>query len=272
MLTEIIIQTIDTFDEIKKVRKLEEEIWNGTPSVPEHQYFTAVKNGGLLLGAYINEELIGFSYGFPGVKNKNYFLYSHMLGIKSNYRKKGIGEQLKWRQREEAKKLGYSFICWTYDPLQSVNANINIRKLHGIVGTYYTNYYGEMNDDLNRGLPSDRFLVEWHIDSPYVETESPYVEYEDRYSLINWNLDQHGHPKIEELYPITNHDYYFVPIPCDFHSLKRNNLPLAIEWREKTRQLFIELLEKEYTAVNLLNEPNNSVCYYLFLKKQLLIL
>jgi len=274
-LSSIDIRIINTLEDIELAQKLEGEIWSGTDTVPGHQYYTAVQNGGLLLGAYINKQLVGFSYSFPGYKNKVLYLYSHMLGIKEGYRSLGIGEQLKWRQREEAIKLGYSLICWTYDPLEAVNASLNIRKLRGIIGNYYHNYYGEMNDELNKGISSDRFLVHWWIQSKHVEQKNidKNILVQDHNCLLDVKLNSKMQPHIfNEKKIMIDVNEYFVPIPSQFQQLKNDNLPLAKEWRHKTRNTFTNLLEAGYTAVNLIKDENKPICYYHFVKKDFVFL
>lgn len=77
------------------------------PTIPLHQTMTAVKNGGLIIGAYDGDKLVGFSYGFAGFTEGEPYLCSHMLGIHPDYRSQKIGEQLKLRQRELAIDMGY---------------------------------------------------------------------------------------------------------------------------------------------------------------------
>src|SRR5207245_196426 len=56
-----------------------------------------------------------------------------------------------------------------FDPLEGVNASLNIAKLGAVTHKYYPNLYGSsMADGLNSGLPTDRFEVEWWIASDRV--------------------------------------------------------------------------------------------------------
>ena len=57
---------------------------------------------------------------------------------------------------------------WTYDPLESGNAVLNIGKLGAVCRCYLRDLYGTMPDVLNAGLPSDRFEVAWWIESDRV--------------------------------------------------------------------------------------------------------
>ena len=55
-----------------------------------------------------------------------------MLGIHPDYQSMGIGKKLKEEQRKFAKEMGYDLITWTFDPLESRNAYLNVSKLYGI--------------------------------------------------------------------------------------------------------------------------------------------
>jgi predicted GNAT superfamily acetyltransferase len=58
---------------------------------------------------------------------------------------------------------------WTFDPLEIKNSFLNIHKLGAIAGGYRVNFYGVSSSRLQGGLPTDRLLAEWHLDSARVE-------------------------------------------------------------------------------------------------------
>ena len=66
---------------------LQREVWPGseTDIVPAHLLITAVHNGGLVLGAYEGEKLVGFVFGFPGIEptpdGPRLKHCSHMAGV-----------------------------------------------------------------------------------------------------------------------------------------------------------------------------------------------
>src|SRR3982074_1958873 len=81
-------------------------------------------------------------------------------------RRPGIGSELKLAQRSDAQRLGYPLVSWTFDPLEARNAYINLHRLGCIARLYDRNHYGEMEDELNRGLPSDRLEGEGWVEKP----------------------------------------------------------------------------------------------------------
>src|SRR5208282_2978981 len=58
---------------------------------------------------------------------------------------------------------------WTFDPLQIKNAFLNIHRLGAIASAYLVDFYGVSSSRLQGGLPTDRLLAEWELDSPRVE-------------------------------------------------------------------------------------------------------
>jgi predicted GNAT superfamily acetyltransferase len=244
----IMIRSLQQIEELEDVRKLESRIWGEADTIPAHQTITAVKNGGLVLGAYDGEKLIGFQYSFPGFNGTSVYLCSHILATDVEYRNKGIGKILKLAQREEALKLGYTLITWTYDPLESINGYLNIAKLGGVCSTYIANCYGEMDDLLNSGIPSDRFLVEWNIEHENNDdTNRRDLNLDSALpnSLIQWVVNEEGLPTPSSSLPFPEQtcNITFVAVPKDFQKIRESNLETAAEWRLKTRDIFTRLFK-----------------------------
>lgn len=264
----IISKELKTMEEIEQIRELEGKIWGMETAVPTHQTSTAIKNGGIMIGAYAGDQLIGFSYGFAGYDNGKSYLCSHMLGIDEAYRSQGIGEMLKRKQREIAIEKGYDMMQWTYDPLETRNAYLNLTKLNGICDTYIENCYGEMRDGLNDGLPSDRFEIHWHLTSPYV-VEKHTLNIENPVNLNSITFNQAGLAvfKAHEEQTLTE-QFYSVAVPLDIQGLKVASHELAMDWRLQTRTLFQKLFHAGYAAINLNVYENHGE--YIFTQKDAL--
>jgi len=266
MHTNISIRKLEKNEDMRRIQKLEREVWNGDP-IPTHQTFTAAKNGGLLLGAFSGDKLVGFSYGFPGFANGKSYLCSHMLGIHPDYQLMGIGKWLKDEQRKRAQEIGYDLITWTFDPLESRNAYLNLSKLYAISDTYLENYYGEMEDGLNKGLPSDRLQIEWWFLSERVERKwMPQISKYVRPFVVGQS--ENGSPTIEVELRETplNSVGIEVPVPTHFQMLKKNEPELALDWRMKIRTIFQTLFSDGFAVVGL-RKTDQEVQYYQFVKR-----
>jgi predicted GNAT superfamily acetyltransferase len=270
MYPEIELRILKTSDEMMQVQDLEYLIWKMDP-VPVHQTITAAQNGGIVLGAFLNKKLIGFSYGFAGFNKVKGYLCSHMLGIHPEHQDKGIGAKLKQKQKEVASEMGYDLVTWTFDPLESRNAYLNLSKLNAICSIYVENCYGEMEDSLNQGLPSDRLKVEWWINSPHV-IEAFKTDMEQAQSPFKWEITDDGFPALvgaeQEIQGIQNRNPILVPVPANIQAIKSNNPQLALNWRMKTREIFQSLFKQGYAAVSILKEEEELIHKYVLVPRE----
>lgn len=268
------IRMLDTIEELTMVRDLEKIIWGSDDAVPVEQTITAVKHGGMVIGAFAGERLIGFQYSFAGFDGKKSYLCSHSLGIHPDYRISGIGYRLKLAQRTEALRKGYNLITWTYDPLETVNANLNMKKLGAICSTYLENCYGDMNDELNAGLPSDRFQVEWWIASDRVtkvlQKHTDDADKVDQFPvLLEVTTNEQGFavPLQVDLAAVQSEGKLFVPVPAAFQKLKEYDRNLAIDWRLRTRAVFGHYFKNGWRVSQFVKSEGKEPVHYYVLEK-----
>ncbi len=153
--------------------ELQQEIWgfSDVELLPVRLFVVATKVGGQALGAFDGDRMAGFCLSIPGLKpGGEYYLHSHMLGVLPEYRDAGVGRMLKLEQRREALARGITLVEWTFDPLEIKNAWFNMERLGAIVRRYLPNQYGTTTSHLHGGLPTDRLVAEWWIDSARVRS------------------------------------------------------------------------------------------------------
>jgi predicted GNAT superfamily acetyltransferase len=87
---------------------LQRTIWGLNPEdlVPQSIFIVSSKIGGQILGAFAGTAHIGFSSALPAFKGDYRYLHSHMVGVLPSWRNRGVGRQLKLKQREEALNRG----------------------------------------------------------------------------------------------------------------------------------------------------------------------
>jgi predicted GNAT superfamily acetyltransferase len=163
--------------------------------------------GNYVAGAYRDGQLVGASLGFFGAGH----LHSHLTGITSGTRGKGVGHVLKLHQRAWALRRGIPEIHWTFDPLVRRNAYFNFQKLGADAPAYLVDFYGPLNDGLNRGDPSDRLYVVWDLAGERAEAAVR-----------------------GELAPPTGGR--LIATPEDIESLRRTDPDGAIQWRHQLRR------------------------------------
>jgi predicted GNAT superfamily acetyltransferase len=165
------VRALTTHAEFAAAVKLQQEIWgfDEIELLPVRLFVVANKVGGQVFGAFDGDRMVGFCLSIPGLKKGGeFYLHSHMLGVRPEYRNSGVGRLLKLQQREEALGRGIDLIEWTFDPLELKNAYFNMERLGAIVRRYVMNQYGTTSSHLHGGLPTDRCTAEWWLKSPRV--------------------------------------------------------------------------------------------------------
>jgi len=182
----ILIRPCAGFDELDACVRMEIETWGYEEGdvIRRKTFRVAQKIGGQVIGAFDPEipgaqpgggpdSMVGFVFSLPGVKTgegePRAYLHSHMLAVRDDYRNRGLGARLKQEQRLEALSRGIRYMEWTFDPLEIKNAFLNVHKLGAIVRNYQVDFYGVSSSRLQAGLPTDRLVAEWQLDSPRVE-------------------------------------------------------------------------------------------------------
>lgn len=271
MEKKVTLRRLETNDDMRLIQVLERKVWDMEP-VPTHQTFTAAKNGGILVGAFDEEKLVGYCYGFAGFKDGKAYLCSHMMGIHPDFQSVGIGRMLKEEQRKIAQEIGYDLIQWTFDPLESRNAYLNTTKLNGICSTYLENCYGDMDGGLNRGLPTDRLQVEWWISSSHVEKrwKPEHINFAAPFETGKAEL---GHPvlKVKGNELDTQAEAYEVPVPKQFQTIKKESPELALDWRLKIRSIFQQLFKDGYALIGV-RKTDGALNFYQFIPRKMIAL
>lgn len=280
------LKILETPEEMVEVQALQRLVWpnSETDVIPLHVLITAAQNGGLVIGAYLDTRsekelaqkqphdqevstLIGFVWGFSGLyytpdgpRAKH---CSNDLGVHPDYRNSGVGFALKRAQWQMVRHQGLDLITWTYDPLLSRNAYLNITRLGAVCCRYQQDHYGEMKDGLNSGIPSDRLMVDWWVNTQRVQRRLS-RRARQPLNLMHFlsagtqivNPSRAGKAETAPLpaaKPVevkrdqeNGGDILLVEIPADFPALKVSEPQLALEWRLHTRSLFENLFQQGY--------------------------
>lgn len=270
------IRPIETLEEYREIERVQKRVWgcDDVSVVPSDMTLTIHKRGGLVLGAFDTERgdrMVGFLTGLVALSGEGRVSHwSHMMGVLPDYRDRSIGQQLKLTQRRHVQEQGLDLIEWTFDPLESRNAYLNFHKLGVVCDTYLRNVYGDLRNEINANLPTDRFQVAWHINSRRVTVWAEGAL--RRMGLAGFRAQ--GVPIVNpadegaelprpapEIRPL-DAPLVLVQIPAAFQVIKTADMALAAAWREHTRLVFERAFGAGYTAIDLLFEAGRS-CYLL---------
>jgi predicted GNAT superfamily acetyltransferase len=243
--------------------------------------------GGLAADA---AHLVGFSYGFVGLKDKglgyrsseNLWFYSQYTAVLPDYWGCGLGVPLKEFQRDVLMEtLGIFTVVCTYDPLSAVNAYRNVHRFGMDVVEYRPATYGEFGGRLNRtDVPTDRFFMSWDLRRPVRHAALPLddllaagaglVDAEEE--TVPGRSGPVELEKIRSTRPDGGRDVVLVRIPRDFYAMLGETdvddpdvRRIPIEWRARTRTVFQDLSARGYRVVDfgLAGSPRPSSFYIL---------
>ena len=166
------IRLCQKLEELAAIVKVQREIWGYAEHelYPLRLFVTLKRIGGQVLGAFAPQgSLVGFVASLPAWRGVHRYYCSLSLGVLRAHENRGLGRALKMAQRRAALGAGIDLIEWTFDPLRAKNAYLNIVRLGAIARCYQPDYYGQVESRLQKGLPSDRLIVEWWLRSTRVK-------------------------------------------------------------------------------------------------------
>jgi predicted GNAT superfamily acetyltransferase len=213
-----------------------ESVW-GSGQLPSSLIRAFEHAGTVILGAEATGELVGLVLGFPGL-DEGLHMHSHMLGVAPKWQSRGVGRALKLGQRAGCLDLGIDEVRWTYDPLVTRNARFNLVKLGVVATRYLPGFYGEMDDEINRGDRSDRFEVRWRLDATRVHRAilGQLAEPVAGPVLLEPEGDISG-PRPRET-GAAPEPGAVVALPLDHHELRRDDPGLGAAWRDASARAF----------------------------------
>ena len=252
---ELVIREPCSPRDYRELMDVQIKIW-GMPGYVEtvtyHMIIAGHRHGGVVFGLFDKHtgEAKGLLFSVPGYRDGQLYLYSHLFGVVPELRSKGLGERMKKWQRKLALEKGYVLYRWTFDPLQSSNAYFNIVKNGVIVRRFKPNYYGEMEDEINKGMPSDRFEAEWWIASRRVELamnkelRGPKKISELGAEKINSTEVVDGVPVLRDYDLGLRSDVLVAEIPYSLSKVREKSREELLNWRLGMRRVFEEYINR----------------------------
>lgn len=235
MSGDILVRKCEKLEEFRCCVKLQKQIWGEADLEvePVTAFVLAAHTGGQVLAAFDGGSMIGYTLAVVGFRDGVAYLHSHMTGVLSNYRDRGVGRMLKLFQRDEALSRGIRLIQWTFDPLELRNAHFNLNRLGAICREYLPNLYGVTTSPLHRGLATDRLLVEWRLNSARVVAAIK--------DLVNDPVEA----------PAT------IELPGELERWQQENAPEIQKVQTQMREEFTKWFAKGYAAVGLRGGKGN---------------
>ncbi|HXG94899.1 MAG TPA: hypothetical protein VNN73_21345 [Blastocatellia bacterium] len=242
---DVTIRECVSIEDFKQCIELERAVWKDDDIgiMPIRLYMISKACNAPTFGAFDQTgKLVGFLHTSLALIDRHVVYHSHLAAVLEGLRHRDIGARMKLAQRERAIQAGIPLIIWTFDPLQSRNAHLNINKLGAIIRRYEVNYYGE---DLSSvfgasGVPSDRVFAEWWVNSPHVK------------SVLAGNRPQpeEGAPSVE--------------IPDNIDMIAARSRDELLRWRLRSRADFQQHISSGLIVRAFERDAQSSTSRYLF--------
>ncbi len=243
------IRDVRDAEELRACQALQRHAWGITEDgyvLPVATMAAAQKVGGLVLGAFVEGRLAGFSFAFLGRVRGQTVLYSQLTAVDPDRQGSGIGRRLKAEQRRRARAMGLPAVAWTFDPLQATNASFNLAVLGATSRTYEVDLYGPRTDALNLGLATDRLLAEWPTTGEPRGRAEPWP---DGLDLVESEALPHGLRHPTGVRDAQDAPRVAVEIPADITAVKRVDLTLARAWQLAVRRALQAAFADGHVAV-----------------------
>lgn len=236
------VRRLESPDELAECVELQSLAWGLLPedTVSAEILQTSIDHGALLIGAFQDEKLAGFCFSLPSLWRGAPAHHSHMLGVRPHLRDQGLGFLLKKTQFETLRSK-VDWMTWTFDPLESRNARLNL-KLGVTIGIYLRDLYGDGSECLlHKGLGTDRFIAEWNLKEEWKAKDEPsgkVMDIDTQTVVIKsiWDRDGYYRP-IETDLTLTG-PLLYLEIPADIQKIKTLDTGSAGKWRNLTRISF----------------------------------
>jgi len=262
--------------EFHACERIQKAVW-GSVGVSGELMSVTQKYGGAVLGSLVNRKVVGFIFAFLARRHGRLIHWSHLMAVEPGFRDLGLGFKMKLAHRKLALDAGISSICWTDDPLQSRNAALNIGRLGARAEEYLPNCYGRFSSVIEKGLESDRFVVDWRIGSRAVErhlrsrrTLEPVRSSMLRAARINdTSLNPAGFPENRTISFNLRQPALLVEIPTETDRMRKQALKLASRWRVETREIFMRYFGLGYRTVDFVPPcaASDRRCYYVLRRR-----
>ena len=242
------VRLLKNVDEARQCELVQTHVW-GAPGVTREAMTAALKYGGAVIGTLLDGKVVGFIFAFLAQYHGRLVHWSHMMAVEEKYRDQGWGFKMKLVHRHTALERGLKSICWTFDPLQSRNARLNISRLGARAEEYVPDCYGRFPSLLEKGLPSDRWVANWRLATARVEArlggETP--PFDGALPRVNdTRLNPLGFPQNWAIRLDLAHRRLLVETPAQTDAMRTHSLPLARRWRLEARRIFQHYLSLGY--------------------------
>ena len=234
------IEILEKIELLRECVELQRQAWGFSDEdlLPVRMLVVCSKIGGQVFGALdSHNKVLGFLNAFPGFRDGQVYLHSQMMGVLPEYQNLGIGKQLKWHPTQEA-LVGIS---------QSNGRSIHSHPATPISTSESQGYLPSIpceclwcdQQSFQAGLPTDRLVAEWHVDSTRVKARISSRSFKRRES-----------------------EFVSVEMPLDAGKLRSEDPESALELQLDVRQQLLNLMAEGYCVTRFEIDPTRQKARY----------
>ena len=236
----ITIRRVDNTSEYDACVQMQHDIWGDdfTEIVPATMLKVTQYIGGVTAGAFDPDgRLLGFVFGMMGSIDGRLVHWSDLLAVHPDARNKGLGRRLKLFQRQLLLPLGVETMFWTYDPLVTKNAYLNIVRLGARPAEYVVDMYGaDTHSAMQGGIGTDRFVVAWDLTTEGGANAHASAQ----------NADARSAPIVGATSDLPDTNVVRVEVPGDIDDVIARDFAAASRLRQTTRRIFTHYMPRGY--------------------------
>jgi len=96
LVGKVSIRRLTERNEFSGLIDIQRQVWKhpDLDLTPVHQFCISTFMGGLVLGAFVDEQLAGFVYSFPAIYNGKFCHHSHLLAVRPQFQGYGLGKKV----------------------------------------------------------------------------------------------------------------------------------------------------------------------------------
>ncbi|MBN1859655.1 hypothetical protein JW848_10715 [Candidatus Bipolaricaulota bacterium] len=235
--------------------------------IPAHVLVALHRAGATILGAMNdadpNPQLLGCLVDIVSLSEHVPSRLTLFCGVVPSRRNEGVGYHLRLEERRLLLKRDVAVVRWAVDPLSGAEMRFSLNKLGAIGVRYERDLYGMLENRADRGMATDRIVMEWWLDAPRVcglvdRRRAPHhfrLGLDSMELVTKTRLDNAGNRRLVGPIREPRGDVVMVEVPESMETLEDS---VRREWRLGLRDALETLFDEHFLLSGFVHETGRS--------------
>lgn len=265
----IIVEPLGTAKQLLLCERTIQRVTGSTERevIPAHLLVALHRAGATILGAVDdadpNPQLLGCLVDIVSLSEHVPSRLTLFCGVVPTRRNQGVGFRLRAEERRLLMKRDVAVVRWAADPLCGAEMRFTLDKLGGIAVRYERDLYGPLDGWADRGMATDRVVMEWWLDAPRVcglvdRRRAPHhlrLGLDAMELITKTTLDDAGNRRLAGMVREPRGDVVLVEIPVSIDGLEPS---VRREWRLGLRDALESLFDEGFLLSGFVHEAGRS--------------